>query len=100
MSIDYTAHIYAGYELKDGWTDIISEDYFDEHEDNFIPLNSDGEVLLFAVEVNRVDCDGFMPLDLSMSDDENELLNHFIANYPKAAINQKPRYFLAGRISY
>ena len=100
MSVEHSAHVYVGYELRDGWEDIVPQEYIDEHEDNFIHLNAmDGDILLFAVDVLSVDCGDYAEMrDLCLEDEDQEIINYFPSLFPKAAVNHMPRYFLAGRI--
>ena len=100
MSVEHSAHVYVGYELRDGWEDIVPQEYIDEHEDKFIHLNAmDGDILLFAVDVLSVDCGDYAEMrHLNIEDEETEILNYFPTLFPKAVENHTPKYFLAGRI--
>jgi hypothetical protein len=58
----------------------------------------DGEPVMFAVNVDGVDCGDFTELFLSLTDDDCEIINHFGSMFPKAITHDKPKYFLGGRV--
>lgn len=89
MSVMYKAQIVVGYELTSNWNEIIDEDFFEEHIDNFITTSVyRDEIPLFGVIVEEVDEGYFVEYNHDILLEEIGLLRKFVNKYPNAVTNQ------------
>ena len=88
MSVNYKAQIVVGYELTANWNEIIDEDFFEEHIDNFLTTSVyRDEIPLFGVIVEEVDEGYFVEYNCNINLIELGLLKKFANKYPKAIAN-------------
>ena len=89
MSVNYKAQIVIGFELTSDWNEIVDEDFFEEHIDNFLTASTyrDG-FPLFGVVVEEVDEEQFVKCEHDIDLIELGLLKKFANKYPKAIVNE------------
>ena len=101
MSIEYKAKICRGFELSDNWNKIVTEEFFEEHVDNFVEVDqyrAEGPQL-FAVVLDSVENGDYTEYSTYMSLDDQDLLQRFITEFPGAAVDVLPSMYLVGTIA-
>ena len=88
MSVNYKAQIVIGYELTANWNEIVDEDFFEEHIDNFLTASVYCcNIALFGVITEEVDEGYFVEYNHDIDLCELGLLKKFANKYPKAIAN-------------
>ena len=88
MSVNYKAQIVQGFELMKNWNEIIDEDFFEEHINNFFTTSVYyDDFVLFGIIIEEVDERYFVECNYDIFLDEVGLLREFANKYPKAIAN-------------
>ena len=88
MSVNYKAQIVVGYELTTNWNEIVDEDFFEEHIDNFLNASVyHDDFFLFGVIAEEVDEGYFVEYNHDILLEEVGSLRKFANKYPKAIAN-------------
>ena len=100
MSVEVKATIYKGYELAEGWNEIVDEDFFEEYVDYFVDADAvrGNGPQLFAVEVDSVEEGCFTEYSTYISTEEENLLSEFATKYPGAVVYDCPAMYLVGKV--
>ena len=88
MSVMYKAQIVVGYELTANWNEIVDEEFFEEHIDNFLTTSVyHDDFFLFGVIAEEIDEGHFIEYNRDIDLIELGLLKKFANKYPKAIAN-------------
>lgn len=93
MSVMYKAQLVVGFELTNDWNEIIDEDFFEEHIDNFLTTSVyHDDFFLFGIIIEEADEEHYVKYEHDINLIELGLLKKFANKYPKAIVNAERCY--------